>query len=1225
MASLPSSASHNLHPSRPRPRNIQLSRSTSHDHPTSGADLNRALPPPPATATAEAYEIPSLRRKPVPDSPDSGTAKLNHNRSFSHPFPSIFGSKKSEKKSKQGGDFDGVRDARHEEAHNKNPAAESSAPRGDRQPVTGKCMTCDSTVRWPQGLKVFRCTTCLTINDLEYNPEKRPDVQGPGGAPVPQRKIVPLSVERTRSLLDRCLRQYLESRVAPDEAPAPARAIPIENTTSTEDSFLLDGTPPEGALFGQLNDEQDSPPPSPNPVSNPRDPSEESTLSSHHPSRSGPPPFVQGYSSDPFSSSYSGPGRSQDTRSRQPLETGPNSTPNSGPRCDIFRLVEDYIAPSFVGCATLNNSFLTPRPAPEPKQRSSSATQQRRQISEPISTPQVFDNDVFLSELDAKTLLLGDVAENGSWWLGAPSGRVAMAGKESNHQRDRSPDKMRSSTSSRHHRINWLELAEWYRLIIYAGDLWEQRWRELQTRLSDPRAQQMWQSTPLDNIQRDIIESRIHLQRSLLKVTENVLKRPRQPLKHPEDCRFLLILLANPLLTPARLEAGKMFGVTMPHPPVPAGRLQVDDRARDSPSKRIPSSGRRPGSLGHHSGIIKRILGLMANLSNENHQFLVSWFSRYADGHFQRTVEMVSSFMTYRLSRQQKHPAHEPINPTEGLVPSFSDSGMHHASQFHAALGGRSSSAAQGKSESKPKLAGYSEDWQIRVAARSMSLLFQANVGHISRKRDASAAHEQRFQSPGLNAKYRAYSHGQIVPISNFYNTMLDYADLVADFETWESTKTKFTFCQYPFFLSIYAKIHILEHDARRQMEVKAREAFFDSILSRKAVSQYLILKVRRECLVEDSLRGVSEVVGSGGSEIKKGLRIDFQGEEGVDAGGLRKEWFLLLVREIFDPHHGLFTYDDDSQYCYFNPFCFESSEQFFLVGVLVGLAIYNSTILDVAFPPFVFKKMLASAPSTGDKLTSTPKVGHGYSLEDLAEFRPALAKGFRQLLEFEGDVEETFCRDFVAELDRYGEIVQVPLCPGGEKRAVTNSNRREFVDLYVHYLLDTAVARQYEPFKRGFFTVCAGNALSLFRPEEIELLVRGSDEPLDIASLRAVATYEGWPKEEGPPERQAQVVWFWEFFSRVTPVDQRKILSFITSSDRIPALGATNLVIRIQLIRAKEEFDMAGRPSNAPIERFPIARTCFNTLSLYRYSSRQKLEEKLWMAVQGSEGFGLK
>lgn len=80
-----------------------------------------------------------------------------------------------------------------------------------------------------------------------------------------------------------------------------------------------------------------------------------------------------------------------------------------------------------------------------------------------------------------------------------------------------------------------------------------------------------------------------------------------------------------------------------------------------------------------------------------------------------------------------------------------------------------------------------------------------------------------------------------------------------------------------------------------------------DSILNHKDVSQYLNLRVRRDCLVEDSLRGVSEVVGAGSEDIKKSLRIEFIGEEGVDAGGLRKEWFLLLVREVFDPNHGMY------------------------------------------------------------------------------------------------------------------------------------------------------------------------------------------------------------------------------------------------------------------------------------------------------------------------------
>lgn len=122
----------------------------------------------------------------------------------------------------------------------------------------------------------------------------------------------------------------------------------------------------------------------------------------------------------------------------------------------------------------------------------------------------------------------------------------------------------------------------------------------------------------------------------------------------------------------------------------------------------------------------------------------------------------------------------------------------------------------------------------------------------------------------------------------------------------------------------------------------------------------------------------------------------------------------------------GLFIYDEDSRFCYFNPHSFESSEQYFLVGVVTGLAIYNSTILDIAFPPFVFKKLLASTPITASVTTSTPRPSHGYSLGDLAELHPTLARGLRQLLEYEGNVQETFCRDFVVEEDRYGEKVQV-------------------------------------------------------------------------------------------------------------------------------------------------------------------------------------------------------
>lgn len=307
----------------------------------------------------------------------------------------------------------------------------------------------------------------------------------------------------------------------------------------------------------------------------------------------------------------------------------------------------------------------------------------------------------------------------------------------------------------------------------------------------------------------------------------------------------------------------------------------------------------------------------------------------------------------------------------------------------------------------------------------------------------------------------------------------------------------------------------------------------------------------------------------------------------------------------------GLFVYDEDSRACYFNPYTFETSDQYFLVGVVLGLAIYNSTILDIALPPFAYRKLLASAPppATGTPSHSRPTIN--YTLEDLAEYRPSLAKGLRQLLDFEGDVQSVFCLDFAIDVDKYGSRVRVPLCPGGDTKMVTNANRREYVDLYVRYLLDTSVSRQFEPFKRGFFKVTAGNALSLFRPEEIDLVVRGSDEALDIASLKAVAEYQNWPKGS-TPATQPVLKWFWESFEQATPQLQRRLLSFITGSDRIPATGAASLIIRINCLG-----DDDGR--------FPSARTCFNMLSLYQFKTKERLEKSLWTAVNESEGFGLK
>lgn len=49
------------------------------------------------------------------------------------------------------------------------------------------------------------------------------------------------------------------------------------------------------------------------------------------------------------------------------------------------------------------------------------------------------------------------------------------------------------------------------------------------------------------------------------------------------------------------------------------------------------------------------------------------------------------------------------------------------------------------------------------------------------------------------------------------------------------------------------------------------------------------------------------------------------------------------------------------------------------------------------------------------------------------------------------------------------------------------------------------------------------GNALSLFKGEELELCVRGSKEPLDVEQLKGVTVYEGF--EEGEEDETVEYV----------------------------------------------------------------------------------------------------
>ncbi|XP_068831466.1 probable E3 ubiquitin-protein ligase HERC3 isoform X4 [Capricornis sumatraensis] len=447
----------------------------------------------------------------------------------------------------------------------------------------------------------------------------------------------------------------------------------------------------------------------------------------------------------------------------------------------------------------------------------------------------------------------------------------------------------------------------------------------------------------------------------------------------------------------------------------------------------------------------------------------------------------------------------------------------------------------------------------------------------------------EKLYKVNLKVKHVEYDAFYIPEISSL-------VDIQEDYLMWflhQAGMDAVTLCSYPFIFDAQAKTKMLQTDAELQMQVAVNGANLQNVFMLLTLepllarSPFLVLHVRRSNLVGDALRELSI---HSDIDLKKPLKVIFDGEEAVDAGGVTKEFFLLLLKELLNPIYGMFTYYQDSNLLWFSDTCFVEHNWFHLIGITCGLAIYNSTVVDLHFPLALYKKLLNVKPG----------------LEDLKELSPTEGRSLQELLDYPGeDIEETFCLNFTICRESYGVIEQKKLIPGGDKVAVCKENRQEFVDAYVNYVFQISIHEWYTAFSSGFLKVCGGKVLELFQPSELRAMMVGNSS-YNWEELEETAIYKGDYSATHPT-----VKLFWETFHEFPLEKKKKFLLFLTGSDRIPIYGMASLQIVIQSTASGEEY-------------LPVAHTCYNLLDLPKYSSKEVLRARLTQALDNYEGFSL-
>uniref|UniRef100_A0A8V1AN39 HECT-type E3 ubiquitin transferase n=1 Tax=Gallus gallus TaxID=9031 RepID=A0A8V1AN39_CHICK len=353
-------------------------------------------------------------------------------------------------------------------------------------------------------------------------------------------------------------------------------------------------------------------------------------------------------------------------------------------------------------------------------------------------------------------------------------------------------------------------------------------------------------------------------------------------------------------------------------------------------------------------------------------------------------------------------------------------------------------------------------------------------------------------------------------------------------------------------------------------------------------------IEVSREEIFEESYRQVMKMRPK---DLWKRLMIKFRGEEGLDYGGVAREWLYLLSHEMLNPYYGLFQYSRDDIYTLqINPDSAVNPEHlsyFHFVGRIMGMAVFHGHYIDGGFTLPFYKQLL----------------GKPITLDDMELVDPDLHNSLVWILENDitGVLDHTFC----VEHNAYGEIIQHELKPNGKSIPVTEENKKEYVRLYVNWRFLRGIEAQFLALQKGFNEVIPQHLLKTFDEKELELIICGLGK-IDVNDWKANTRLKHCTPDSNI------VKWFWKAVEFFDEERRARLLQFVTGSSRVPLQGFKAL----QGAAGPRLFTI--HQIDASTNNLPKAHTCFNRIDIPPYESYDKLYEKLLTAIEETCGFAV-
>ena len=318
------------------------------------------------------------------------------------------------------------------------------------------------------------------------------------------------------------------------------------------------------------------------------------------------------------------------------------------------------------------------------------------------------------------------------------------------------------------------------------------------------------------------------------------------------------------------------------------------------------------------------------------------------------------------------------------------------------------------------------------------------------------------------------------------------------------------------------------------------------------------------------------------------------QREEGIDAGGLFKEYLIKLSEEAFGTQFNFFI----------------ESQSGFLIPNINKFPIINSNCKNTyVFLGFITGKAILEGIKIYPNFSSAflnNVLGIENTFIDLKEFDFELYKNLVNLKTYEGDVENDLSLTFSIDENENGKIRTVNLIENGENVKVNNNNRFLYIKKVTEYKLTFQFKELVDFFREGIEKVINMEILKIFSGDDLRQIIFGFEKDVfDVDDMRINVEYQHWNLNNESDKQCLDD--FFNILKEFSVKEKEKFLFFCTSLKRLPIGGFSKL--RPKFVISKASI------------KIPTSSTCINMLKLPVLMYKE-LKEKLLYVINADAGF---